>query len=88
MIQGYLRKEEKRAGRDTKGGARETSLPSVAGETSLGRYEWQPGEITHSLRKAERLADCDTKGGTGETSVPTVRRGSLPVGIRMVGREK
>ena len=43
MIQGYLRKEEKRAGRDTKGGAREASLPSVVGRPIPGEVRMAGG---------------------------------------------
>ena len=60
MIQGYLRKEEKRAGRDTKGGAREASLPFVVQGTSLTRYEWQAGETMRTLRKGKELAGRGT----------------------------
>ena len=61
-----LRKGKKLAGCDTKGGARESRLPSVVGETSLEEYEWQPGEITRTLRKAEKLPGRDTNGGARE----------------------
>ena len=44
MIQGYLRKGKEFAGRDTKGGARETSLPFAAGGAIPGQVRRVGGE--------------------------------------------
>ena len=80
MIQGYLRRGKELAGRDTKGGAGESSLPFAAG----GRWGYAGGRVKAYPSKGKGPG-CDTKGGRGETGVPFVRRGGFLVAIRMVG---